>query len=161
MASDDLSKTQKAPSAPVIASARILVYARVDEGVQFAGRTLLFVDGKELGPVPRLAICHSKRDEKFLLFHCDREWNVEGVSAHSSLDEAKAKAESIYPGVSWVDANVSEEAAEAYLYDLWADDLCSFCGRRPDQVDHLVSTESAGICSVCVTEFYESWNKKP
>jgi hypothetical protein len=77
----------------------------------------LFVDGKELGPVPRLAICEEEQASGFLLFHCDAEWHVMGTSAHESVSEAKRRAEVVYPGVSrrWVEANVSREEAEAYL----------------------------------------------
>jgi hypothetical protein len=60
---------------------------------------LLLVDGKELGRVPRLAICE---DEKIgvLLFHCNRSWTVLGCSGHESIAAAKEKAEWIYPGLA-------------------------------------------------------------
>jgi len=59
------------PSTPVIDCSRLLCYAIVDNTVQFSGRTLLFVDGKELGRVPCLAICENKKLSEVLLFHCD------------------------------------------------------------------------------------------
>ena len=91
-------------------SARVLHYANVDKGVGFAGRTLLFVDGKELGKVPNLAICAEVSSGGVLLFHCSRAWKVFGCSAHDSVEAAKEKAERIYPGLSsrWVEAKASK-----------------------------------------------------
>src|SRR5580700_414603 len=125
------------PSTPVIDCSRLLGYAIVDNTVQFSGRTLLFVDGKELGRVPCLAICENKKLSEVLLFHCDREWNTLGCSAHPSVAEAKARAERIYAGIStrWVDAGVSEQTAEAYLNEQFGNERCSFCDRRPDKVE--------------------------
>lgn len=39
------------PPPPVLDSARVLFYATVNNAVKFTGRTLLFVDGQELGQV--------------------------------------------------------------------------------------------------------------
>jgi hypothetical protein len=88
-------------------SARVLHYANVDEDVAYAGRTLLFVDGKELGKVPNLAICEESASGGVLLFHCSRAWKVLGCSAHKSVAAAKEKAEQIYPGLGdrWFEAN--------------------------------------------------------
>jgi hypothetical protein len=108
------------PPPPVLDWARVLFYAILDNGVQFSGRTLVFVDGKEIGQVPCLAICAEKKTSGVLLFHCTQEWTVLGCSAHPSAEDAKQRAERIYAGLStrWVDANVSEEAAESYLDNL-------------------------------------------
>jgi hypothetical protein len=90
-------------------SARVLHYANVDKGVGFAGRTLLFVDGKELGRVPNLAICADDSSGGVLLFHCSGAWKVFECSAHESVGAAKEKAERIYPGLSsrWVEAKAN------------------------------------------------------
>ena len=90
-------------------SGPVLHYANVDRGVGYAGRTLLFVDGKELGRVPNLAICAEVTSGGVLLFHCNRAWKVLGCSAHDSVGAAKEKAERIYPGLSsrWVEANAN------------------------------------------------------
>ena len=143
-------KPRHAPP-PALGCRRVLAYAVVDGSVQYAGRTLLFVDGKELGPVERLAICKSQDDPDFLLVYCNRDWDARGVSAFSSMAEAKAKAESIYPGLSshWIAANVSEEAAEAYLDELFGDQRCGVCGKRADKVDELFRTESGYVCPSC------------
>lgn len=92
----------------VIDGCRLLCYAILNGNVQFSGRTLLFVDGTELGQVPCLAICHEEISSGVLLFHCDREWTTLGCSAHPSVADAKGKAERIYAGISalWMDADV-------------------------------------------------------
>jgi hypothetical protein len=104
---------------PVLDSARLLHYASIDRSVGYVGRTLLFVDGKELGRSPRLAICE---DHKLgvLLFHCNRNWRVLGCSAHDSVAAAKKKAERIYPGLStrWSAANVTKKQARQFLAEL-------------------------------------------
>ena len=130
--------------------------------VQFSGRTLLFVDGKELGQVPCLAICENKKLSEVLLFHCDSEWNTSGCSAHSSVAKAKAKAERVYAGISarWVDAGVSEQTAEAYLNEQFGNERCSFWGRRPDEADQMILKEDqrkheVRICDRCINQFYK------
>jgi ClpX C4-type zinc finger protein len=149
-------------STPVIDCSRLLCYAIVDNTVQFSGRTLLFVDGKELGRVPCLAICENKKLSEVLLFHCDSEWNTLGCSAHPSVAEAKARAERIYAGISarWVDAGVSEQTAEDYMNKQFGNERCSFCGKRPDEVDQVILKEDqrkheVRICDRCINEFYK------
>jgi hypothetical protein len=159
------------PPPPVLDAARVLFYAMVNDSVKFTGRTRLFVDGRELGQVPCLAICEEEATKEALLFHCDIEWNTLGCSAHPSPDEAKARAERIYTGLStrWIDANVTREAAEAYqtklrkAYEDHVDTLrssarCSFCRRRVDDVNdmHLNENEDAFICDRCVEKFHQS-----
>jgi hypothetical protein len=140
---------------PVLDCARVIEFAVLDESVGYSGRSLLFVDGKELGPVPCLAICKFKAEEEFLLFHCDRDWTVLGFSVHNSLAEAKRRADGVYPGISsvWVDAHVSEDEAERHLDKLFGGNRCSFCGKRADQVDRLIQNGEAKICNHCVEEF--------
>jgi len=147
------------PPPPALACARVLHYAIIQEGVRCSGRTLLFVDGNEMGQVPCLAVCEGKKTvPEVLLFHCDSEWNVLGSSAHPSANEAKAHAERIYAGLSslWVDANVSEDAAEAYLDEVLS--RCSFCGRRFDHVEEMIAgqSEKAHICDCCIEEFHKN-----
>ena len=136
---------------PVLDCARLLRYVVIDKRIEFSGRTLLFVDGKELGEVPCLAICEEKKTGAVLLFHCTRDWTTLGCSAHKSITEAQLRAEGIYKGTSsrWVDAKVSPEAAEAYLDEMFGEDRCSVCGRRPDEVDSFVQSGSVRICNHC------------
>ena len=132
--------------------------------VQFSGRTLLFVDGKELGQVPCLAICENKKLAEVLLF--DRDSGTPWAARHPSVAEAKARAEGIYAGIStrWVEAGVSEQTAEACLNDQFGNERCSFCGKRPDEVDPMILKEDqrkheVRICDRCINEFYKELPK--
>lgn len=58
---------------PLIEGARVLQYALLDRTVTYSGHSRLFVGGKEVGPVPRLAIGKAMSDGKVLLFHCDND----------------------------------------------------------------------------------------
>lgn len=147
---------------PVLDCARVLEYAVLDDSVSFSGRTLLFVDGKELDPVPCLAICQNLNQAEILLFHCDSDWTVLGTGGYDSVSAAKNRAERIYPGVSscWVSAHVSEREASKYLDEIWGDQRCSFCGKRPDEVEALVGRGKAYICDRCIGEFHEDLHQK-
>ena len=95
-----MTKKRRLPKPPpVLDCARVLHYALVDKSVGYVGRTLLFVDGKELGRVPLMAICEDRK-VGVLLFHCNRNWKVLGCSGHDSVAAAKRKAECTYPGLS-------------------------------------------------------------
>jgi hypothetical protein len=136
---------------PVLDCVRVLHYAVLDTTIKFSGRSLLFVDGEKVGAVPCLAICEDKKTLGALLFHCTIDWRVLGCSAHKTVSEAKARAESVYNGVSsrWVNANVSLEAAEAYLNELFANERCSLCGKRANEVDTLIQNGAALVCDRC------------
>ncbi len=146
---------------PVLDCARVIEYAVLNESVGYAGRTLLFVDGKELGQVPCLAICEDKKPPGVMLFHCNSEWTVLGCSAHGSIAEAKDRAERIYPGLSarWVNAHVTEAQAERYLDELFDDARCSFCGKRADQVGQLFEGDRVRICNHCIADFHGKLHK--
>jgi len=132
----DMAESRVTPSSPppVLDCARLLHYAILDSGIEFSGQSLLFVDGKELGAVPCLAICEDKKTGGVLLFHCASDWSVLGCSAHESAFDVQARAERVYKGVSTrgVDANISREAADAYLNELFANERCRVCASRPD-----------------------------
>lgn len=152
---------------PVVASSRVLEYAVLDDSVRYSGSSSLFVDGKELGPVPRLAICQDEPGAGVLLMHCDDEWEMLGVAAYASVADAKKKAERIYPGVSklWIDRKVTEEEAAIYLQREFEDELeiakCSFCGRTAFDVERLVGQGDARICNICIKEFHGRLKPKP
>jgi hypothetical protein len=120
------------PPPPALGCDRVLEYAVLDESLPFAGHGLLFTDGMEIGRVPRLAISVGRATSTVHLLNCDEDWNALGISGHDSIEEAKRRAERFYPGVSarWIGRNVSEEAAERYLDEQFADDRCSFCNKR-------------------------------
>src|SRR3954466_14965739 len=136
---------------PVLDCARVLHYVIIDKRIEFSGRSLLFVDGKELGEVPCLAICEEKESGGVLLFHCTVDWTSLGCSAHKLITDAQLCAEGIYKGTSsrWVDAKVSPEAAEAYLDEMFGENRCSVCGRRPHEVESFVQRGSVRICNHC------------
>jgi hypothetical protein len=91
-------KTTDAPP-PALAGCKVEQYAIRPRSVKYSGHSGLFVEGKELGPVPRMAICREKNGLN--LFYCDRRWNVLGSSgAHATIRSAKARAERAYPGIS-------------------------------------------------------------
>src|SRR5262245_21974191 len=131
-----MSDVTRQPPPPVINSARVLVYAFVEDiayrkwGALYSGDTLI-------EKVPRLAICSNLgKDIGPLLFHCDQEWNVLGVSGAATIDDVKTRAEKNYPGVAsqWIDTNVTVHEALKY-YDEAAEGLkCLFCGKRPFDV---------------------------
>ena len=146
---------------PVLDCARVLEYAILNDSVSFSGKTLLFVDGKELDRVPCLAICQNLNEAEVLLFHCDSAWTVLGIGGYDTVSAAKSRAERIYPGVSscWVQAHVSEGEASKYLDEMWGDQRCSFCGKRPDEVGQIFGRGKSYVCSNCISEFYEDLNK--
>ena len=56
---------------PVLAGARVLEYAIVDDSVKFTGELQLYVDDRRLGAVPRLAISENLDDAELLLYRVD------------------------------------------------------------------------------------------
>jgi hypothetical protein len=155
--------TEQAPiPPPVLDCARVIEYAVLNASVGFSGRTSLFVDGKELGRVPCLAICEDKGVPRgVVVLHCDLNWTVLGCAGFGSVAEAKERAEHTYPGLSacWVHALVSEEETERYLDELFRNQRCSFCGRRADHVKQLLQRSNARICDRCVAEFHATMNE--
>jgi hypothetical protein len=144
---------------PVLDCAWVLEYAEVDESVRYTGKSTLYVGGKELGAVPRLALCQNLDEAEVMIFHCDREWNVLGTGSAPSLSAARESAERAYSGISakWIKSRYSREEAEKYLSESWAEERCSFCGRMPHQVSSLVHGQTgAKICNLCVSELWLS-----
>jgi hypothetical protein len=147
---------------PVLDSARVLAYALVDESAIYSEQGALFVDGKSLGPVPRLAICQYLEESRIFVFHCDNEWKVLGVSgAHSSVQDAKTAAECSYRGLSdkWVDASATEDQAREFLKLEFSGEECSFCGRWPFEVGQMIAKGNLRICAKWVGEFHKIVHK--
>lgn len=141
---------------PALDSAHAIEYALVDDSVTFEQRHTLNVAGEWLGPVRRLAICQNFDETQFMVFHCDREWNVLGVAAgYKSVEEAKAKTERSYHGIStkWQPTGHSREEAAKYVADRLKGHECSFCGRTPHQYESCVG-DSVRICNHCIDEFH-------
>jgi len=141
---------------PMLDGARVLVYAILDDYVVRTGHLTLYVDGKLLGPVPRLAICQDSDSNDVLLLFCDSKWHSLGVVSCSSLKEAQQRAEAEYQGVSakWVHMNISAEKAAQHGERQWKGQHCSFCGKRPDQIEKMFQSYGARICNECVKAFY-------
>jgi hypothetical protein len=139
---------------PVLDCARILYYAAVDRSAEFAGHTGVFVDGNEVGRVPRLAIVEDPNTAEFLLFHCKESWRVVACSGHPTIAAAKKRAKGIYPGLSshWIKSGVTKKQAEEFLNQLFADRLCHGCNRRPDQVRQILRKGPVRICNLCIDE---------
>jgi hypothetical protein len=91
--------------------------------------------------------------------HCDEEWEVQGIAGgFISAEAAKSAAERMYGGASsqWIDTGYSEANVATYLEEIYTEQNCSFCGRRPDQVQSIVNSDNANICDICIREFSEA-----
>jgi hypothetical protein len=102
----------------VLDSARVLAYAALDQTVSYTGRISVYVGGKLLSLVPRLAICENlARDGDFLLCYCTETWEVLGVGGYDSFELAKQRAEVAYAGVSekWKPYRPLSERELAYI----------------------------------------------
>jgi hypothetical protein len=86
----------------------LLCYAVLDDSVGYTeGHRLFFIDGKEIGRVPCLAICQDKDSSLLTLYYCDKDWKALGVATdYQSVEAAKQRAERIYPGSAarWVES---------------------------------------------------------
>jgi len=154
---------QQLPPPPVLHSARVLAYAFVDD-IEYRKSGSLFVDGKLLEKVPRLAICTNLgKDIGPMLFHCDEEWNPVGTSGAGSIGQIKADAERNYPGVSsrWVDLNTTVEDALRYYDAETAGQRCSFCGKRPFELEGWVEGKNAIICRGCIEMYHHEFKNPP
>jgi len=141
---------------PVLDSAHVIEYAIVDDSVVYTGKQTLYVDGELQGPVSRLAICQDLADGAFLLLHCDEFWGVLAVAGGGSIEETKRAAEGAYKGITqkWQPSEVSKEQAQQYQDELMGGLMCSFCGKRPEQIQSIVRSGHAAICNECVTAFH-------
>jgi len=143
---------------PLIDSARVLHYAIVDASVRYTGSSVLYVDGVEIGPVPRLAICRDVADDSIVLLHCDDEWASLGCAGCGSVDDALSHANRLYDGIAvkWQVSPHSEVEVVKALVDEWGDFRCSFCGRYPFELGEAswISGEKACICNQCVERLH-------
>lgn len=149
--------TQTSPKPPpLIDCARVLEYAVLDETVTYSGHSSLFRDGKEVGPAPCLAICQDLSDSSVLLLHCSRDWTALGVTEYPTVSEARDRAERIYPGLStrWIETHVTEQEVARYREEMWRDQECSFCGKRPDEVNSMIEKNTTRICDLCIAKFH-------
>jgi hypothetical protein len=142
---------------PALAGCRVEQYANRDRSMKYSGHSYLFRDGKEVGPVPRLAICRGD-DNEVLLFHCDRRWNVLGMAGgYPNVKAAKRRAERTYSGISaaWVKTGFTRRQLKRYLDRLGHNVKCAFCGKAWHQVERMVRKGKSAICDACVRELSE------
>ena len=144
---------------PVLDMARVIAYAIVDESVHWTGKQKLFVGDKELGPVPKLALCQNVNGDMtdILIFHCNDDWKVIGISGGKKLDNAKISAERAYRGITakWISANVTEEEARAWIKENYPEMSCSFCERLACNLQQLIESKSGvRVCNYCIDELY-------
>ena len=155
-------KTHYRKPPPVLLQARVLEYAILPKSTPFLVNTSFLVGDsggplKPLGRVPRLAICQDPAGEIQLLF-CKGNWASAFHASCKSLAQAKARAESSYPGSSrhWRAANVIEASAAKYLERIWGRHRCHFCLKTPLQHNESVFQQGRGrICGACVRELAE------
>jgi ClpX C4-type zinc finger len=145
---------------PVLAGSRVTSYAILDKSIPYAGRGNLFANGKVLGRVPRVAIASSRGEVS--VFYCSRTWRVLCVVGCATMREARRSAERSYPGISrkWLRMRVTKHQIEAYLRMLWKGQECSFCNRRPEQVEKIVARRRLRICDICIREIAELMNDR-
>lgn len=141
---------------PVLDSAHVIGYAIVDDSVVYTGKRALNLDNELLGSVSRLAIGQNLADGAYLLLYCDETWSVLGVSGGDSIEEIKRTAEKAYKGITqkWQPSEVSKEQAQQYQDELMGGLVCSFCGKRPEQIQSIVRSAHAAICNECVAAFH-------
>jgi ClpX C4-type zinc finger len=137
---------------PALAGWRVEQYAIRDRAMKYSGHGSLFQDGQEVGPVPCLAICRG--DDEVLLVHCDRRWNVLGISGYPNIKAAKQRAERIYPGISaaWVKTRFTKRQVTRYLDSIGQNLKCAFCRKAWHQVERMLTKGDSAICDACIRE---------
>jgi hypothetical protein len=152
-------KTKKRPaSAPsVINGFRVLFYSFMPHTVNYSRKSIILSGGKEIGPVPRLAIAESLRGKGFYVLHCNKNWFDLGIDGpYNLVSYAKRRAERAYSGVTstWKRKNVTKRKARAIEREIWAGEECSFCGKIPPEFEMSRHSKKAVICNICVNETY-------
>lgn len=151
-----MSEDRRNPPPPVIDAARVVSYAFVDD-IPYCHVGSLFTDQAMIAQVPCLAIAVGLGQQPVpVVFHCDEDWISLAISDAETVQQAKEAIERNYPGVSerWIETNVTIEEALAYYDSETAGLKCSFCGKRPFEVEGIIEAPSATICRNCVEEFY-------
>lgn len=140
---------------PILGSAKVLAFAIVDSTIKFVQNKLLYVDGKLLGPVPKLAICKFPTESEVCLYFCDDDWSMLGFSVHESLEAAKRRAEKSYPGLlnRWRPYHHKDEAA---IDRRCLEPFCTFCGKSFIETERMVQGKEAWICEGCVRALSDS-----
>ena len=152
-------ETDRRPPPTVVDCARVMSYAFVDD-IPYKKCGALWVGENLIEHVPRLAIClNLGEDIGPMLFHCDTEWNVLGVSGRPTILETKELAEQNYPGVGsrWVDLNTPVEEALGFYDAQTRGGRCSFCGKRPFELEgNWIAGDDAIICRGCIERYHSA-----
>ena len=95
------------PPPEEIDGVRIEAYAAIDGDVEWRGKTggpFVLVNDEIVGPVARLAIGLNSEEGDYLLLFCTHDWDAVAAAGGPSFEEAKARAEREYRGVSskWI-----------------------------------------------------------
>jgi CRISPR/Cas system-associated protein Cas10 (large subunit of type III CRISPR-Cas system) len=58
----------------------------------------------------------------------------------------------------------SERTADAFLDEQFGNERCSFCGKRPDEINQMIlrrdqRNHEVRICDLCINEFYKELPK--
>lgn len=141
----------------VIDGSRVLYYSLLGPTVSYSGKGLIFVGGRDIGPVPRLILSESLRKKEFLVLHCDKNWNaIAHDGRYPSLKDAKHRAERMYPGVTntWKKWSITKRKALAIERKQWSGYECSFCNRIPVDFNQSCHGKKAVICNICVDDLY-------
>lgn len=143
---------------PVLDMARVVAYAIVDDSVEWTGRQMIFVGDEKLGRVPRLALgCDTTGEiSDVLIFYCNEQWDVLALTGAATVEEAKAKVEIAYRGLSskWIDLDTPLDEVQAWIRENYEHIFCLFCGRKPVAMKSLVTGKLGAICNHCIDDFY-------
>jgi hypothetical protein len=136
-------------------------YAIRDRSIPFRRHRRLFADGKEVGPVPRLAVGRSLGTSitGLMVFHCDGRWNVVTADGpYPTLREARQEAERFYPGISaaWKRTGYTRAQANRQLARMGP--TCSMCSTIWLNVEKKIVEVKKGVylCDVCVRTLHEA-----
>ncbi len=154
-----MTKSKKRSLTPppfVIDGFRTLFYAFIYPPITYSGHSSIIIGGREVGPVPCLALAMPLRGEGFEILHCDKNWNIIAHRGYDSLAKAKRSAERIYPGITarWLKRSVSKRKALGIERRMWQGEECSFCDRIPPEFHTMIHSKKARICNICIDEAY-------
>ena len=95
------------PPPKEIDGVRIAVYAVIDQDVQWTGDSggpIVLVDGEVVGPVECMAIGLDHDGQDYIALYCSDTWECLVAAGSPSFEEAMARAEREYRGISskWV-----------------------------------------------------------
>jgi hypothetical protein len=151
--------TRRRTPPAVLNGGRLLAYAVLKRGTRNAMPGRILVGGRPLLRVSALAITDAPPigkapKSRVLLLFCSDTWFPKALEGFHSVAAAKGQAERMYPGSSalWVASKVTKDQAERYLRKVWAGQECTFCNRRPDQVQQMIVGKSGRICDKCIAE---------